>query len=177
MIPVLQRFALLLWAVSFSAAFSPPLRKVATFLVQEGARYSPTLAATIEKTEESVQVDEKDMMQAVEEQAESIAAQIVDDSCEIEPDTGMPVDELCLDEEKKSGVRASLLKSVKSIGGLVSGKSDDSDDEEVSKGDDSTLSGDALEQGCKFLKKRCFFIMNSSLSFRGEKSQLVIHCS
>lgn len=142
-----------------STSFTPAakLHRVATFLVKNGAQYSPNLlSATLEKTSP---VSEDEVMRDVDEQATAIATQIVDDSCEVDV-TGMPVDELCVDEEKKSGVRASVANSARRIGGLVSGKSEEDDQSNVTS--TPVLDGDILEQGCKlFASAFCKYFTHS----------------
>jgi hypothetical protein len=80
----------------------------------------------------------------VEEEAENIAREMLDEECEFD-DKGGPTDELCADETARSGFRAYLKgtvgKTLKMVRGLPS---DEEDDDTVQA---EGFQGDLLEKG------------------------------
>lgn len=104
-----------------------------------------------------------DLIQQIETQAELIVEGMMDESCEIDPETGAPLDDICVDEDKKIGFKTTMTDTIKRIEKLVveRGNVDDEDDgeyeREMEKAASTTrrgkrknvLTGDALEKGCK----------------------------
>jgi hypothetical protein len=115
------------WTVLLSSAYVPSSRlyQAAAFVVQRSQQQllqrqqqQPAalllLHATVVEKEETAEEDEMvisdELMKVMEDQAVAIAEEIMDDiSCEVIPETGMPADEMCVDEEKRQGFRATLL--------------------------------------------------------------------
>lgn len=95
---------------------------------------------------------EEQLLRRMEAQAAAIVDEMIDDTCEVDPETGAPVDEICVDEEKKRGFRATVKSYIKSIGSLVVGQSSECDSDvetmDISK-PKKVFTGDALERGCK----------------------------
>ena len=111
-----------------------------------------------------------DLIQQIETQAELIVEGMMDESCEIDPETGAPLDDICVDEEKKTGFRTTMTDTIQRIEKLVveRGNVDDDDDGEYEKDMEkaasagrkgkrkNVLTGDALEKGCKYLPTFAF---------------------
>lgn len=99
-------------------------------------------------------VDDDDMAQLLvdlEEEAEKITQEMVDEECFIDEETGGPADELCVDDRKMKGFRQKVKSTVWSTLKLLWGMPRDDvkgDDVDI---DDGTLAvldkGDLLEQG------------------------------
>lgn len=115
-----------------------------------------TLTVTSPKpgTIELLEKEDK-LLQQMEAQAVQIVEEMMDETCEVNLDTGAPLDDICVDEEKKRGFRDTLKGYIKQIGSLVVGRGGDDSDVEaavVAAAEDKpkkTLTGDALEKGCK----------------------------
>lgn len=91
---------------------------------------------------------EAKLLQEMEAQAEAIVDGMLDETCLVDEETGGPADELCVDEEKRKGFRATVKGYVKSIGSLVVGRSKEED--VVAPGTPAKrLTGDQLEKGCE----------------------------
>ena len=104
-----------------------------------------------------------ELIQQIETQAEWIVEGMMDESCEVDPETGAPLDDICVDEEKKIGFRTTMTDTIMSIEKLVveRGNVEDDDDGEYEKEMEkaastgrrgkrkNALTGDALEKGCK----------------------------
>ena len=102
-----------------------------------------SMAGTIEMTEQDAK-----LLKEMEAQAAAIVDEMMDETCEVEPTTGGPLDELCLDEEKSKGFRTTLKGYVQSISTLL--KSSSTDDAAVAPGTPrKRLTGDELEKGCE----------------------------
>ena len=111
-----------------------------------------------------------DLIQQIETQAELIVEGMMDESCGIDPETGAPLDDICVDEEKKNGFRTTMTDTIKRIETLVveRGNIDDDDDGEYEKDMEKAasagrkgqrkkvLTGDALEKGCKYFRTTIF---------------------
>jgi hypothetical protein len=160
------------WTLLLSSAYAPPNRlyQAAAFVVQRSQQQyqqrppqqpPQSLQATVMEKEETAEDDEMvisdELMKVMEDQAVSIAEEIMDDiSCEVIPETGQPADEMCVDEEKRKGFRATLLGYVKGVAKGVGGGAS----EEVetcmetplpsSSSKKKALDGDGLEAGCTF---------------------------
>ena len=103
------------------------------------------------------------LIQQIETQAELIVEGMMDESCEVDPETGAPLDGLCVDEEKKIVFRTTMTDTIQRIEKLVveRGNVEDDDDGEYEKEMEkaantvrqgkrkNVLTGDALEKGCK----------------------------
>lgn len=90
---------------------------------------------------------EQELIQSMEDQADSIVEGMLDEECSIDD-----ID-ICSDEEKKAGFRATLKRYIKGIESLVVGRDDgvvSDDDTKLPKRGrkPQTLTGDALEKGC-----------------------------
>lgn len=100
----------------------------------------------VERTDEAIS---EELMQVMEDQAASIAEEIMEESCEV-TETGQPADDMCVDEDKRKGFRATLSGYVRGIAnGVVGGKNDDTDEREGTADKKKVLDGDGLEAGCK----------------------------
>jgi hypothetical protein len=120
-----------------------PMSTVTTPSIQKG---------TIELLER-----EEKLKEQMEAQASAIASEILDENCEIDPFTSAPIDDLCIDQEKKEGFRSDLTADIKQIGNLVGGRGGEVAEmmeqaEAVVTLDKAkkAVSGDALEKGCTF---------------------------
>lgn len=102
-----------------------------------------SMAGTIEMAEQDAK-----LLKEMEAQAAAIVDEMMDETCEVEPTTGGPLDELCLDEEKSKGFRTTLKGYVQSISTLL--KSSSTDDAADAPGTPrKRLTGDELEKGCE----------------------------
>jgi len=161
---------LLVLAVNESKAFAPSITRRAPF--QTPLTPSALRAATEDKISVNVGVDidedtvvtninatntninltsgtslempMPDLVEALEVEAELAVQELVDDTCEIEWESGGPVDPECADEELKKGFRKRLKGIVSHTLNLV--RSGDSS-AELEEDEQVALSGDLLEQG------------------------------
>jgi hypothetical protein len=166
------------WTLHLSSAYAPPNRlyQAAAFVVQRSQLQQQQqlyqqrqaqqpqphpLQATVMEKEETAGDDEMvisdELMKVMEDQAVSIAEEIMDDiSCEVIPETGQPADEMCVDEEKRKGFRATLLGYVKGVAKGVGGGASDEVETcmetplPMSSSKKKALDGDGLEAGCTF---------------------------
>eukprot|EP00546_Thalassionema_frauenfeldii_P013531 CAMPEP_0178912274 /NCGR_PEP_ID=MMETSP0786-20121207/10169_1 /TAXON_ID=186022 /ORGANISM="Thalassionema frauenfeldii, Strain CCMP 1798" /LENGTH=770 /DNA_ID=CAMNT_0020584833 /DNA_START=188 /DNA_END=2500 /DNA_ORIENTATION=+ len=92
--------------------------------------------------------DNEDDDSSIEEEAEQLVQSLIDDECEV-TDEGLPADdELCLDEEKKAGLRSRLKGMISKLRRGSSNDDDDIVDDDVDDDDDDDLvEGDLLELG------------------------------
>jgi hypothetical protein len=103
-------------------------------------------------------VEQQDaLLQQIEAQAVQIVDDMMDESCEVDPDTGAPADDICVDEERKRGFRATVKDTIQRTSKLVVGLGifSEEDDAAMSRDADRSkrkkvLSGDALEKGCRW---------------------------
>ena len=186
------------------SAFSPKLRHAAAVLIQQAKEYSPTFSSHLaarkpltsleaslsEEIEtpaatnvtvtavvddpELIQKEEQ-LLKQMEEQAALIVDEMMEESCEVVPETGLPADDLCIDEEKRKGFRATVSGYIKRIESMVVGRSspDEEEDEEEQAKPKKALSGDSLEKGCTSLVSFLPVTHLTSLLYRGEASQLI----
>jgi len=97
---------------------------------------------------------EAQLLQEMEAQATAIVDEMMEESCQVDEATGGPKDELCVDEVKRTGFRATVKGYIQSIGTLVIGRK--GDDAYVAPGTPrERLTGDELEKGCEW---RCCVI-------------------
>eukprot|EP00543_Licmophora_paradoxa_P000761 CAMPEP_0202453848 /NCGR_PEP_ID=MMETSP1360-20130828/11733_1 /ASSEMBLY_ACC=CAM_ASM_000848 /TAXON_ID=515479 /ORGANISM="Licmophora paradoxa, Strain CCMP2313" /LENGTH=720 /DNA_ID=CAMNT_0049073041 /DNA_START=182 /DNA_END=2344 /DNA_ORIENTATION=+ len=85
------------------------------------------------KKEAVLDIDVTELMEAVEIEAERAAKELVDEECEVDG-LGMPVDEVCLDEEEKLSIRQRIKGSITKIIHSVSSDDDQQEDQDVSVG-------------------------------------------
>jgi hypothetical protein len=89
----------------------------------------------------------QDLIDFVEEEAEKASIILVDDECDITPD-GLPVDELCADEELRSGFRNSVKRLIgKTLTKLRRDDDTDDDDVDMAEDEDPVPQGELLEMG------------------------------
>jgi len=118
------------------------------------AKLEEAVIKEVEIVEEGTVLDELDLVLAIEEEADALVDEMMDETCEID-DEGNPADEICVDESKLTLVKAKLKSVVKKTIGLVrtggDGKSVDSTDVFGEGGidfdDGVVLEGELLEQG------------------------------
>jgi len=77
----------------------------------------------------------------VEAESEQAASDIVDDSCEIDVDTGGPADEACVDEGFRARLKTTIGQTIKTIRGMPDGEKG------PGEGEAEEFLGDALERG------------------------------
>jgi hypothetical protein len=110
-------------------------------------------ASTVVELMNGTLMDDDDMAQLLadlEEEAEKLTQEMVDEECVIDQDTGGPTDELCADERKMRGFRQTVKSTIGATLKMVRGMP-----KEVLEGDvdvdDGSLAvlgkGDLLEQG------------------------------
>ncbi|KAL3930450.1 MAG: hypothetical protein SGARI_004479, partial [Bacillariaceae sp.] len=92
--------------------------------------------------------DEEDIKQLlidVEEEADKLAQEMIDEECEFDLQTGGPVDTLCVDEEEKAGFRKRFKLTIGKTRKMVRGMpKEEGEDEEM---DVDLDEGDVLESG------------------------------
>jgi predicted unusual protein kinase regulating ubiquinone biosynthesis (AarF/ABC1/UbiB family) len=88
---------------------------------------------------EKLEADIMKLLGDVEEETEKAVGEMVDELCEIDQDTGGPADEICADEEAKSGFRARLKGTIgstlKMMRGMPSAEEEASEEIELAEGD------------------------------------------
>jgi hypothetical protein len=105
------------------------------------------------------------VLQEMEREADIVASELVDESCEVDPDTGKPMggdSDICTDDTKRIGFRQTVKTYVNQCLQMVRGttvkdvdvftmdlRDDDDEDEEVPQ-------GELLERGCKYFCCCCF---------------------
>lgn len=104
----------------------------------------PKKAGTLELLDREAQ-----LLQDMEAQATAIVDDMMEESCEVDEATGGPKDELCVDEVKRKGFRATVKGYVKSIESLVVGRKGDDVDVAPPGTPRKQLTGDELEKGCE----------------------------
>lgn len=105
-------------------------------------RSSPLFAAAT--IDNDTTLSDEALIELVQQEAELAVDQILDETCEVEMETGLAVDPECQDEELRQGFRTRLKGIVKHTLNLVrSGESS----EELLQEEEVALSGDLLEQG------------------------------
>ena len=132
-------------------AFSPPTlatarRSRSLFAAtqdkqQNAASTAAASAVVVNGENASLQNKMPDLVEALEVEAELAVMELVDETCEIEFETGGPVDPECLDEELRVGFRQRLKAMINRTLELVTGSDDDDDELELE------LTGDMLEEG------------------------------
>ncbi|GKY99622.1 hypothetical protein MPSEU_000916300 [Mayamaea pseudoterrestris] len=109
------------------------------------------LFATIEKTKNDDAVASNvtpmasmsdDFFDQVQMEAEKIVSELVDEECEFDAKTGLAVDEVCMDDEKKTGFRQTLKSYVVRTLDLVRGSPD-----AATEVDEDLSEGELLERG------------------------------
>jgi hypothetical protein len=89
----------------------------------------------------------------MEREANNVVNELMDENCEVDPETGKPADDLCTDDVKRIGFRNTLKQYVNQCIQMVRGTTvkdvdvftmDLSDDD-----DDEIPQGELLERGCK----------------------------
>ena len=129
---------------------STPKGAVATKMLEDADGLGAALKDFDTKTidldkEEGIEL-EKDLQQLlvdVEEEAEKVTQELVDDGCEVDEETGGPADEICIDDKKMSGFRARLKGTIGKTLQMVRGMPED-----VVEAEEKALEkGDVLEEG------------------------------
>jgi predicted unusual protein kinase regulating ubiquinone biosynthesis (AarF/ABC1/UbiB family) len=118
------------------------------------AKLEEAVVKEVETVEDKTILDELDLVLAIEEEADALVDEMMDDTCEIDEE-GNPADEICVDESKLALVKSKLKSVVKKTIGLVrtggDGNSVDSTDVFGEGGidfdDGVVLEGELLEQG------------------------------
>ena len=112
------------------------------------------VAAVAVETETTVEMlngtvaDEEDIKQLlidVEEEADKLAQEMIDEECEFDLETGGPVDTLCVDEEEKAGFRNKFKRTIGKTLKLVRGMP--KEEVEVDVVEEELDEGDVLESG------------------------------
>ena len=108
------------------------------------------------KAMKALEEDLNELVAAVETEAELAVQELVDDECEID-DEGLPIDEVCLDEEEKQGIRSRLKGTIsKLLGGLSSDSSEFAPDiaegETLEKGWEQRGNSSALRRNAEIWK-------------------------
>jgi ABC1 atypical kinase-like domain len=125
---------------------------------------STTLEPVAEEEKQALKENQafQDLLMEVEMEAEICVQEMVDEACEVEEETGRPLDDLCVDEEARVGFRARLKSVIKATLELVRGVEDD---------DLANLSqGEVLERGWE---KRA---TSSALRRNGEVWKVALQC-
>lgn len=132
-----------------ACAFSPSIQQTASF-VASSMRPLISTSQLHAATEDKITVnvvngdDNAALLAELEVEVEMAVQEMVDDTCAVELETGLPLDPECADEELKKGFRKRLKGIVNHTLNLVrSGEASTELDEE----EEVALSGDLLEQG------------------------------
>ena len=145
----------------YSAAFNLPLISRHTSQLSQTALFSTTAATTPTTNKKSTALTDEEILAELERAAEEVASDSLDEDCLVDPNTGGPVNEICVDESLYKRVKGRFKGIVRGTLGLVrsGGNSSTSTDDEsdadtylfgssVLSDDDSDIpEGDLLEQG------------------------------
>jgi hypothetical protein len=85
----------------------------------------------------------------VEQVAEKVVQEMLDEGCEVDQDTGALKDDLCVDEEKRTGFRATMKHYVGKTLRLVRSRTADGEDDVEEESKTEVPEGEILEKGCK----------------------------
>ena len=107
--------------------------------------HATTIEPKVEQTKEDIISDE--FMRDIELEAEKLAQEIVDETCEVDQETGGPKDDICVDETKKTGVRASIKSAISKTLRLVRGSSVSNLEDDNADGEEGISEGEVLERG------------------------------
>eukprot|EP00521_Asterionellopsis_glacialis_P009626 CAMPEP_0195287034 /NCGR_PEP_ID=MMETSP0707-20130614/4266_1 /TAXON_ID=33640 /ORGANISM="Asterionellopsis glacialis, Strain CCMP134" /LENGTH=767 /DNA_ID=CAMNT_0040346751 /DNA_START=58 /DNA_END=2361 /DNA_ORIENTATION=- len=142
-----------LFRARYATSSSTPLRVVATETPEEA------IAAVDEETKtaenkKTTAVSMDDLVEALENEAELVAEELIDEECEIDT-TGKPLEDYCVDEGKMAAVKQKFKGIVKKTMKVVRLGSDEGvdeaedDDDEFSTGVllENVPEGEILEQG------------------------------
>lgn len=94
-----------------------------------------------------VEVDEDDIVSALEAEAEAVAKSLLDDVCEVDFETGGPADEMCVDESKLQRAKARLKNLVGRTMGMVRFGRGDAIDEIVADAEDDVFGETVVVEG------------------------------
>jgi len=119
----------------------PTVRRTSAF--PSSRRKATSLETNVQEAEveekktakESLKLDIEDLLSEVEMEAEMAVSELVDEECEVDEESGGPVDELCSDEEKMRGFRSTLKRYITGTLELVRGTETSEDVESLSEGE------------------------------------------
>jgi predicted unusual protein kinase regulating ubiquinone biosynthesis (AarF/ABC1/UbiB family) len=101
----------------------------------------------------------QEFMKAIELEAERAVQEIIDETCEIDEETGGPKDELCVDDVKREGFRARTKKVIRELLQLV-GSSNAAADMEL---DENASEGEVLERGWELRANSSSIVRNAEV--------------
>lgn len=104
------------------------------FLVIPPLQGHSRLTAVTIPPEDVVATDEA-MMEAIEKEAERVSQEMLDETCEVDEETGGPMDEICVDEEQKEGFRTRTKKVISDMMRLVRSSPEEEIDPNMAKGE------------------------------------------
>ena len=164
----------LLAGTCYSEAFSLQAMSRASsvsFLSNKPATSSALFASTLEEKEAVIKNDEtvnsanlveeegivaadkdeiisEELLKELELETQKTVDELLEEACEVDYQTGGPKDEICFDEEKKEGFRASLKRVVGKTLQLVRGSYSSAEQELAEEyGTDEVPQGEILEKG------------------------------
>jgi len=120
---------------------------------------SPSISNDIDNSaaEEFWGVSDMDILEELEMAAEQLASESLDEECLVDPQTGGPMDEVCVDESLYAKTKGRLKNLVKGTLGLVRGSGSSSDNDALEDSMDSAtddylfgtgaLSGETVPEG------------------------------
>lgn len=144
----------------FNSAYQSPISQSRISTFNSGKLFSTTSAAATASETKTTSLTDEEILAELEKAAEEVASDSFDENCLVNPDTGGPVDELCVDESlytRTKGRFKTIIRGtlglVRSGGGTTSDASTDGDADvdnylfgsDVFEGD--IPEGELLEQG------------------------------
>ena len=105
-----------------------------------------------------------DFMKEVELEAQKTVDEMLEEECEVDEETGGPMDEICVDEEKKEKTRSGLRRIVSQTLQLVRGSNKSAEDELIAEfGADQVFEGDILERGWEMRGNSSSIVRNAEI--------------
>jgi hypothetical protein len=104
------------------------------------------------KTTTTMGLSDRELLAELERVAEGVASDSLDEQCLVDPNTGGPVDEVCVDENAYARAKGRIKRLVRGTLGLVRGvgtdESSSSEDDDDNDDDEfAVLEGELLERG------------------------------
>lgn len=115
----------------------------------------------------SASVDElmtDDFMKIIDLEAQKAVDEMLDEECEVDEETGGPMNEICVDEEKKEKTRSGLRRIVSQTLQLVRGSAKSAEAELIAEfGEDQVFEGDILERGWEMRGNSSSIVRNAEI--------------
>jgi len=121
----------------YASTMEPETKTEESALIEE-------LTKAQEKTQQEIPTMTDELMQEIQLEAEKAVEEMMEETCEVDEDTGGPKDEICADAEKRIGFRSSLKLVISKTMQVVRGSTVAAEMEAV---DENVSEGELLERG------------------------------